>query len=145
MPSYRILWRNPAFFYESNLYAHSLQPFLLFLHKWICVLLLSFQSCQNVCKPMDCSPGSSVHGILQASILEWVAMPSSRESSQPRMEPLSLTSSALAGRFITTTTTWEAQINGYFHTKRGNSRRLLSRWGTEWQIFDEELSTLEGW
>ena len=35
--------------------------------------------------PMDCSPpGSSVHGILQAKILEWVAMPSSRGSSQPR-------------------------------------------------------------
>ena len=34
---------------------------------------------------MDCSlPGSFVHGILQAGILEWVAMPSSRESSQPR-------------------------------------------------------------
>ena len=35
--------------------------------------------------PMDCSPpGSSVHGILQARILEWVAIPFSRESSQPR-------------------------------------------------------------
>ena len=35
--------------------------------------------------PMDCSPlGFSVHGILQARILEWVAMPSSRGSSQPR-------------------------------------------------------------
>ena len=38
-----------------------------------------------LCKPMDCSlPGSSVHGILQARILEWVAIPSSRVSSQPR-------------------------------------------------------------
>ena len=37
------------------------------------------------CDPLDCSPpGSSVHGILQARILEWVAMPSSRGSSQPR-------------------------------------------------------------
>ena len=35
--------------------------------------------------PVDCSlPGSSVHGILQARILEWVAVPLSRESSQPR-------------------------------------------------------------
>jgi len=34
---------------------------------------------------MDCSlPGSSLHGIFQARILEWVAMPSSREASQPR-------------------------------------------------------------
>ena len=43
------------------------------------------QSCLTVCDPMDCSPlGSSVHGILQARILEWVAIPSSRGSSQPR-------------------------------------------------------------
>ena len=43
------------------------------------------QSCLTVCAPMDCNPpGSSVHGILQARILEWVVMPSSRGSSQPR-------------------------------------------------------------
>ena len=37
------------------------------------------QSCPTLCDPMDCSaPGSSVHGIPQARILEWVAMPSSR-------------------------------------------------------------------
>ena len=39
----------------------------------------------RLCDPTDCSlPGSSVHGILQARILEWVTMPSSRGSSQPR-------------------------------------------------------------
>ena len=39
----------------------------------------SLQSCPTLCDPMDCSPpGSSAHGILQARILEWVAMPSSR-------------------------------------------------------------------
>ena len=39
----------------------------------------------TLCNPVDCSlPGSPVHGILQARILEWVAMPSSRGSSQPR-------------------------------------------------------------
>ena len=38
-----------------------------------------------MCDPVDCSlPGPSVHGILQARILEWVAMPSSRGSSRPR-------------------------------------------------------------
>ena len=42
-------------------------------------------SCQTLCDPMDCSrPGSSIHGILQASVLEWVATPFSRGSSQPR-------------------------------------------------------------
>ena len=40
------------------------------------------QSCPTLCNLMDCSPpGSSVHGILQARILGWVAMPSSRRSS----------------------------------------------------------------
>ena len=39
----------------------------------------SLQSCPTLCNPMDCSPpGSSVHGILQARVLEWVAMPCSR-------------------------------------------------------------------
>ena len=46
---------------------------------------LVVQSCPTLCDPMDCSlSGSSVHGILQARTLEWVAMPSSRGSSRPR-------------------------------------------------------------
>ena len=49
------------------------------------VKVLVAQSCPSLCNPMDCSlPSSSVHGILQASILEWVAIPFSRESSQLR-------------------------------------------------------------
>ena len=49
------------------------------------MLCLVAQLCPTLCDPMDCSlPGSSVHGILLARILEWVAMPSSRGSSQPR-------------------------------------------------------------
>ena len=43
------------------------------------------QSCLTLCDPVDCSlPDSSVHGILQARILEWVAISSSKGSSQPR-------------------------------------------------------------
>ena len=45
-----------------------------------CIHAKSFQSCPSLCSP----PGSSVHGILQGSILEWIAMPSSRWFSQPR-------------------------------------------------------------
>ena len=49
----------------------------------MCAKLL--QSCLTLCDPMDCRlPGSSVHGILQAGILEWVAMPSSGGSFPPR-------------------------------------------------------------
>ena len=49
------------------------------------MLMKVAQSCPTLCDPMDCIlPGSSVHGVLQIRILEWVAMPSSRGSSQPR-------------------------------------------------------------
>ena len=73
----------------------------------ICVVLcLVSQSCPTLCDPMDCSPpGSSVQGILQARILEWVAMPSSRRSSQPRDQTQV---SCNAGRFFTSWATWES-------------------------------------
>ena len=52
--------------------------------------------------PVGCSlPGSSVHGILQAKILEW-------DLPNPGIKPLSLMSPALAGGFFTTSATWEA-------------------------------------
>ena len=48
------------------------------------VKVLVAQLCPTLCNPTDCSPpGSSVHGILQVRILEWVAIPFSRGSSQP--------------------------------------------------------------
>ena len=56
----------------------------------------------NLCDLMDCSPpGSPVHGISQARILEWAAMPSSRDLPDPWVKPASLVSSGLAGRFFT--------------------------------------------
>ena len=64
-----------------------------------CVKVLVTQSCLALCNSMYCSPpGSSVRGILQAGILEWVAMPSSRGSSQPRYWTWV---SCIAGRFFT--------------------------------------------
>ena len=51
----------------------------------VCVCVLVAQSCPTLWDPMDCSlTGSSVHGILQARILEWTTMPFSRGSSQAR-------------------------------------------------------------
>ena len=51
---------------------------------WINVHMLVTSVMPDSLWPMDCTlPGSSVHGILQARILEWVAMPSSRGASQP--------------------------------------------------------------
>ena len=70
-----------------------------------------FLSCLTLYDPVDCSPpGPSVHGMLQASILEWVATPSSRGSSWPEIETRSLKSPALAGGFFTTSATWEALL-----------------------------------
>ena len=67
-----------------------------------CVRAQSLQSCPTLCDPMDCSlPDSSVHGILQARILEWVAMPFSRGSSQPRNQTQVSCISCTAGRFST--------------------------------------------
>ena len=55
------------------------------------VKVLVVQSCPSLCKPVDCSPpGSSVHSILQARILEWIAISSSRGSSDPEIKPGSL-------------------------------------------------------
>ena len=55
----------------------------LLVHSCVCAKLL--HSCLTLCDPVeDSPPGSSIHGILQARILEWVAMPSSRGSSRPR-------------------------------------------------------------
>ena len=52
-----------------------------------CLHAKLLQSCLSLCDPMDHSPpGSSVHGILQARTLEWVAISSSRGSSQPRFQ-----------------------------------------------------------
>ena len=61
--------------------------------------VLVAQTFLTLSDPMDCSPlGSSIHGILQARILEWVAIPTSKESSQQRDQTHV---SCIAGRFFT--------------------------------------------
>ena len=69
---------------------------------------LCAQSCLTLCDPIDCSPpSSSVHGILQARILEWVAIPFSRVSSQPTDWTQV---SCIAGRFFTIWATRKAHL-----------------------------------
>ena len=67
------------------------------------------QACLTLCDSMDCSPtSSSVHGTFQARILEWVAMPSSRGSSQPR-DWTHISCVSCIGRWILyLCATWEA-------------------------------------
>ena len=64
------------------------------------------RSCPTLCNPM---PGSSVHEIIQGGTLEWIAMPSTRGSYQPRDQTcISYLSPGLADGFFTTSATWEA-------------------------------------
>ena len=72
----------------------------------------SLQSCPTLCNPMVCSPPDfSVQGILQARILEWIAIPSSRASSQPRNQSQNSMSLASAGESFTTSATVEVLLN----------------------------------
>ena len=74
-----------GYFRLSNPSPPKLLPAHIFLNsRPLCMCAVS-QSCLTLCNPMDCSPpGSSVHGISQARVLEWAAMPTSRGSSRPR-------------------------------------------------------------
>ena len=68
-----------------------------------CVHAKSLQSCSTLCDPMDCSlEASSIHGILQARILEWVAMPFPRDLLNLGIKSASLASPPLADGFFTT-------------------------------------------
>ena len=75
----------------------------------------SLQSCLTLCDPIDGSPpGSSIHGIFQARVLEWVTMPSSRGSSQPRDQTQV---SCIASGFLTLRAMREALICKQVHRK----------------------------
>ena len=76
----------------------------------MCVRLVA-QSCPILCNLVDCSPpGSSVHGILQARILECVAIPFSRGSSQPGDQTCVSFISSTGRRILYLCATWEAPI-----------------------------------
>ena len=82
-------------------------PVCVYIYIYSCPYLVSFplcvfaQSSLTLCNTMDCSPpGSSVHGIFQARILEWGAISFSRDSSQLRIEPASLFVSCIGRRVL---------------------------------------------
>ena len=91
----------PGWFLSTELPGKSLDAFLyfiLFLGSPLKVQVLVTQLCLTRCNPTDCNlPGSSVHGILQVRILEWLAFPYSKGSSQPRDWTRV---SCIAGRFF---------------------------------------------
>ena len=79
----------------------------------VCMCAQSLQSGPTLCEPMDSSPlGSSVPGILQARLLEWVVMPSSREPAPPRDR---IRVSCIAGRFFTAEPLWKPPVSHWSH------------------------------
>ena len=87
------------------------------------------QLCPILCNTLDCSPpGSSVHGILQARILEWVAISFSRGSSRPRDWKCISRVSCIAGGFFTCWTIWEAQV-------------LIFLRSQPWRLFNQPLTS----
>ena len=75
-------------------------------YSWIMPSLSCAQSCPTLWDPVDCSPpGSSVHGIFQVRILEWIGISSTPgDLSDTKIKPPSLSTPALAGEFFTTET-----------------------------------------
>ena len=97
----------------------------------VCALVA--QSCLTLCDPVDYSPpSSSVHGILQARILEWVAMPSSRGSSWLRDRTCVSWDSGITGGFLYCWSTRENQVQ-FFTT--WNMHLLCSTWNIWWLQF----------
>ena len=109
----RILEWVAISFYRASSQARDWSPCLLLARRILWEALgvgLVAKSCPTLCEPMDCSlPGSSVHGLLQARILERVAISFSRGSSQPRDQ---IRDPCIAGRFLTNWAMreWEALI-----------------------------------
>ena len=81
----------------------------------VCVCVLIAQLCTTLCDPIDYSPpGAPVHGILQARMLQWIAIPFSTGSSWPRDWTWV---SYIAGRFFTIWATWETNYTPFFLKK----------------------------
>ena len=79
------LWSKPAWLGLPRPFLLSSGPRTSISMERACIRVQLLQSCSMFCDPMDCSsPGSSIHRVLQARILEWAALPSSRASSPPR-------------------------------------------------------------
>ena len=106
-----IFWGRSTYNFETFIS----QTFMLCfpLLKMVCVYIFVTQSCPALWNLIDCSPpGSSDHGILQARILEWIAISFSRASSQPRDQTRV---SCIAGWFFTVWAAREALNVVYLH------------------------------
>ena len=107
LPSSKCLWIS----WLHSPSAVILEPKKIKYMVYVCAYMLVAQSCLTLCDPMDCSlPGSSVHGILQTRLLQWVFIPFSRGSFRPRDWTWV---SYIVGRFFTV---WATRETLYTHT-----------------------------
>ena len=104
-----------------------------------------YQSCPTLCDPMDCSnQSSSIYGISQARILEWVAISSTRDLPNPGIKPTPTESPALASEFYTNESPGKPNKKCVFHVKynfiytawfiSGDFWQNVVHWRSEWQI-----------
>ena len=86
-PGTKTNWAHPRSSKSQTIHRYRKKTNDGYLMPWSCIIQWSevAQSWPTLCDPIDCNlPGSSVHGIFQAIVLEWIAIPFSRGSSQPR-------------------------------------------------------------
>ena len=98
---------------HTHTHTHTYILLIIFHYRLLCVSLAT-QSCLILCDPMDCGlPGSSVLGISQARILEWVAISHSKKSSRPRDGTHFSYTSFIGRQILYHCATWETHI-GYY-------------------------------
>ena len=111
--------------YLINIFADSYQQLYgrllgLYLIMCVCAVCSLAQSCLTLCGPMGCSPpGSIVHEIFQARILQWVAISYSRGSSEPRDRNQVSRVSCIGSQILYHCTTWEAvnSVQAFSHVQ----------------------------
>ena len=111
-----------------------------------CACCVFSQSCLTFCNPMDCSPPrSSVHGILQARILEQVVISSSRGLSQPRYSACISYISCIARKIFEHWATWDSlmKYSGQFSSVQSLSRVRLS--ATQWIAARQSSLSINSW
>ena len=125
-----------SFYWDWPCYRHSVS---------LCVCAKSLQLCPTLCDPMDCSPpGSSVHGVLQARILEWVAMPSSRGSSWPRDRTCISHVYCIGRQVLYQECHWEAPVSLWkWKVSESESHSVMSDSATPWTVQSMEFSRPE--
>ena len=107
-----------------------------------CMCLVA-QLYPTLCDTMHCSPpGSSVHGILQARILEWVAISSSRRSSWPSNWTQISCGSCIGREILYLWTTWEAHSDSLFTIYLVKLGKLLNFLSTDWFSIWIELEVI---